>query len=312
MKGFTGGVISTLLLIIVLLIFWGGKNPKSINNAKAAPISSTQSTLKPTPNQNIHSVPLPSYITFAGEEVPLHKYHVKERLDREIMVNTYWHSNTLRILKLSERYFSIIEPILAKNGIPDDMKFIVMTESGLQENAASGAGAKGLWQFLKGTATQYGLEVSNEVDERYHIEKATEAACKYFKKAHEKFGSWALTAAAYNAGSSRINSLLGKQKVQNYFDLYLVSETDRYVFRILAFKELYNNPEKYGFYLNSSDRYPSQEYTTTKVKSISDIPTFALNNGTSYRELKLLNQWLRSTKLSPRKSGKEYTIKIPN
>ncbi len=261
--------------------------------------------------QVIKPLPTPDYITLGGEEAPLHQYDIRERLDRELLVNTYWHSSTIRMLKQANRYFPIIEPILAEHGVPDDFKYLALAESGLEMSAVSYAGAKGPWQFMKAAAKTFGLEVAEEVDERYHIEKSTHAAAKYLLAEKKSLGSWTLAAAAYNAGRTGIRRQLERQKVENYYDLYLTTETSRYVFRILAIKAIHQNPEKYGFYLDSNTMYQPIATTEVEVKSIPNIATFAQKYGTTYKEVKLLNPWLRHPKLSARSSGKKYLVKVP-
>lgn len=258
----------------------------------------------------IKAVKLPSGLHLAGEPVPIDKTDIKERLDRELLVNTYWQSNGLLLLKRAHKFFPIIEPILEKNGLPDDFKYLALAESGLQ-NVRSYAGAAGFWQFLKGTAREYGLEVNDNVDERYNLEKVTEAAAKYLKASKERFGSWTLAAAAYNAGNSKISRRLSEQKVDNYYDLLLNPETSRYVFRILALKEIISNPDKYGFVYDNTDLYNYPETRNILIDTeIPDLADFAKQYGITYKELKLVNPWLRETKLN-NKSKKEYLIKIP-
>lgn len=261
--------------------------------------------------QHIKAVPIPASMSFAGEQVPLHDYDVKERLDRELLSNAYWHSNTIRNIKLANKYFPIIEPILAENGIPDDFKYLAVIESSLDANASSHAGAVGYWQFLKDTAKENGLEVGTEVDERRHIEKSTRAACKYLKKVYNRFGNWSLAAAAYNAGSGGVNSQLTKQKANSYYDLVLNSETSRYVFRILAVKLILQNPEQYGLDVPYAERYHPVAFRVETVKSIPNIADFAHQRNTTYKQIKLLNPWLRTTALSASSSGKSYEVKIP-
>jgi len=264
-----------------------------------------------TLGQLIKPLPTPDYITLGGEEVPVSQYDIRERLDRELLVNTYWHSSMIRMLKQANRYFPTIEPILAEHGVPDDFKYLALAESGLEMSAASYAGAKGPWQFMKAAAKQFGLELAEEVDERYHIEKATHAAAKYLLEEKKALKSWTLAAAAYNAGRTSIRRQLERQKVKSYYDLYLNTETSRYVFRILAIKEIHQNPEKYGFYLDSNTMYQPIQTAEIEVKSIPSIATFAQKYGTTYKEVKLLNPWLRHPKLSARKSGKKYLVKVP-
>lgn len=259
------------------------------------------------------SVEVPYLVEFAGEELTLDRYDLHERYDREINGFTYLHSTTLLLIKKANRYFPIIEPILKKNGVPDDFKYLAVIESSLDHRAVSPAGAAGLWQFMPKTAPGYGLEVSPEVDERYSVEKSTEAACKYLKEAYTKYGSWASVALSYNAGQGRISGELEKQQADDSLDLWLVNETTRYYFRMLAIKQLFENPAKYGFILTEKDLYKPIEFTTEEVtQSIPDLATFAKNKGITYAQLKDFNSWLRDRKLtiSP-KSSKSYTILIP-
>lgn len=248
---------------------------------------------------------------FAGERIPVENFDVRERLERELIVNTYYHTSTILNLKKMTRFFPVIEPMLHEYGIPDDFKYLAVAESNLG-NVTSPAGAKGFWQFMKGTAGDYGLEVSSEVDERYHLEKATRAACQYLKKYHEKFGSWTSTAAAYNMGPSGFAKEAEVQGFTNYFDLNLNEETGRYVFRILAIREVLENPALFGFDLPEEEKYqPLSDFSIVKIdKSIPSLGDFAKEHGTTYRLLKVYNPWLLSYKLTNSK-GKEYEIKVP-
>ena len=259
----------------------------------------------------IRPVDLPDNLTLAGERLPMENFDVEERLDREMIINVYWPSTAIANMKRSGRYFPIIEPILAKHGVPDDFKYLAIAESGLK-NATSPAGAKGIWQFMKPTALHYGMVVNSEVDERYNIEKATENACKYLKGAYKKFGSWTLAAASYNMGEPRLKKRVRDQKVDSYYDLHLSEETMRYVFRIAAIKEIYSNKERYGFEVNHSDLYPPlDDYSIMKVNyPITSLANFARKYGTTYRKLKIYNPWLRTTYLR-NKARKTYKIKIP-
>lgn len=258
----------------------------------------------------IHAVHVPKELTFAGEPVPVSIFDVKERLDRELLVNTYWHSNSLQFFKLAHRWFPLIENILAEEGIPDDFKYLALVESGLRD-VISGKNAAGFWQFLKGTGKEYGLEINNNVDERYNIEKSTRAACKYLNKAYRDLGDWTLTAASYNMGRPRLKKLMQEQNVTSYYDLYLNDETSRYVFRIIAVKEIFAEPEKYGFHLNKEDLYKPIPYTTITINhNINDLSTFATELCTNYKTLKLLNPWLRQKNLQ-NPSRKTYNIKVP-
>ena len=259
----------------------------------------------------IKALKIPSNLTFAGEKVPTELYDIKERMDRELLVNTYWQSNGLLLIKKAHKYFPLIEPMLKKYGIPDDFKYLAVAESGL-ENNSSPAGAAGFWQFLKSSAKEYGLEVNQNVDERYNLEKATRIAAEYLKKSKERFGTWTLAAAAYNAGNARIARNLKRQQVDNYYDLLLNNETARYVFRIVALKEVLSYPKKYGFEFDEEDLYKLPNTQIVEVDTvITNIASFAKTFNTNYKELKLHNAWLRENKLN-NKSRKLYQIKIPN
>lgn len=252
----------------------------------------------------------PATIDFAGENVPLNISDVKERLDRELLVNANLHSSTILIIKRANRIFPIMEPILKQYGVPDDFKYLAVIESNLT-NAVSPAGARGIWQFMPQTAKEKGMEVTETVDERYHLEKATEAACKYLIEAKNKFGNWTLAAASYNGGVAGVNKQIDNQKVPSYYDLLLNEETSRYVFRILALKEIMKSPEKFAFNLSASELY--QNIPTKKVEvtsSIADLAQFAKDQGINYKILKIHNAWLRDTKLD-NPNGKTYYFDIP-
>ncbi len=261
--------------------------------------------------QIINPVPIDHEFKFVGERVPLENFDVLERLDRELIINTYRHSSTLQILKQSRRYFPVIEPILKEQGIPEDFKYLMVAESAFL-NATSSSGAKGFWQFMKKAAKEMGLEVNKDIDERYNLEKATLAACKYLRQNFRRFGNWTLAAAAYNIGPTKLKSELKEQEEQSFYDLNLNSETSRYLFRILAFKEIMSNPEKFGYYLNPEDYYqPLNKFYLVEVdNTIPDLAKFAHEHGTSYRMLKIYNPWLRTGRL-PDKSRRKYYIKIP-
>ncbi len=259
----------------------------------------------------ISAVKIPAELDFAGEPVPLDDPDVYERIDREIHVNTYWQSSTLLLIKRANKYFPVIEPILAREGVPSDFKYLAVAESSLM-NVTSPSGAKGFWQLLKNTAREYGLEVNDNVDERYHLEKATVAACQYLKKAKERFGSWTMAAAAYNAGMSRIGKRVEQQNVTDYYSLYLNEETSRYIPRIVVYKEILTHPEAYGFTFDKEDLYrPYSFYEVEVDTAIANLAEFASHFDVRYKDLKLLNPWLRDTKLN-NKSGKKYLIKIKN
>ncbi|PLX01956.1 MAG: murein transglycosylase [Marinilabiliales bacterium] len=261
-------------------------------------------------NYAIYAVSLPENLEFAGEKVPLEFIDIRESLDREILVNTYWQSQTMLFLKRSNKFFPIIEPILKKNNIPDDFKYLAVAESGLQ-NVVSPAGARGYWQFLNSTGKDYGLEINNEVDERYSIEKSTEAACKYLQESYKKYKNWTLVAASYNVGMRGLDKQLVRQKESNYYNLLLNNETARYLFRILAIKTILSQPKEFGFHYRAKDLYYPIRYNNITVDtSITDWADFAKTHNTNYKILKLLNPWLRDVKLT-NSSGKKYQIKIP-
>ncbi|NOU61032.1 lytic transglycosylase domain-containing protein [Marinifilum sp. JC070] len=260
---------------------------------------------------NVYALKTPNELKFGDELVPLDRWDVKESLDRELLVNTYWQSQTLLFLKRSNRYFPIIEPILKEQGVPDDFKYLALIESGFVPTIKSPAGAVGVWQFMSGTAKDYGLEVSAEVDERYNIEKATVAACKYLKDSYKKYGSWTLVAASYNAGRRFVDKQLKLQDAGNYYDLLLGEETGRYVFRILAIKMIMEDPAGYGFKFRKSDLYPEIPTRKITIKSpVKDFAVFAKENGVNYKVLKYFNPWLRRAYLT-NKYKKEYEITLP-
>lgn len=259
----------------------------------------------------ISSIDIPKDLNFAGEIVPQEDPEIMERIDREFLVNTYWQSNALLLMKRAHKYFPVIEPILAKNGIPDDFKYLAVAESGLT-NVVSPAGATGFWQIMRETGREYGLEINSNVDERYHLEKSTEVACKYLNRWKDKYGSWSLTAAAYNAGPGSINKYMGIQQVDNYWDLLLGDETGRYVFRILAIKEILSNPEKYGFHLEKDDYYTAVPTFTVEIdEPVSSFADFAQQYEINYKILKRHNPWLREPHLN-NSTRKKYAIEIPN
>lgn len=259
---------------------------------------------------NVYALNVPNDLEFAEEQVPLDDPEVFERMDRELLVNTYWQSNGLLMFKRANKYFPVIEPILKEYGVPDDFKYLAVIESGLT-NAVSPAGARGFWQILRTTARENGLEVNNNVDERYNLEKATEVACKYLLKAKERFGSWTLAAASYNAGMAGVDRRLKAQNVNTYYDLLLGEETGRYVFRILALKEILNAPTKYGFNFRHKDLYKNiPTYKVPVDTAVTDFVKFSEKFGITYKILKTHNPWLREAHLN-NKSRKQYYIEIP-
>ncbi len=258
----------------------------------------------------ISALKIPENLNFAGEPVPIENPDIYERMDRELLVNTYWQSNALLLIKRAHKYFPIIEPILKEYGIPDDFKYLAVIESGLTQ-AVSPAGAVGFWQIMKGTGKDYSLEINANVDERYHIEKSTRVACEYLKNSKENFGSWTMAAAAYNAGNTGVLRQLERQQVSNYYDLLLGEETGRYVFRILALKEILKNPLKYGFHFNEAQLYKNIPTHPVQVDtSVENFARFAQKYKINYKILKLHNPWLREANLS-NASGKMYQIEIP-
>jgi membrane-bound lytic murein transglycosylase D len=258
----------------------------------------------------VFSIHIPKNLNLAGEKVPINDFIVREAMEKELIINTYWQSQSLLLHKRANRWFPVIEPILKQNGIPDDFKYIALIESQLT-NAVSPQGATGFWQLVEPTAKGYGLIINEEVDERYDVAKATQAACKYFNEAYKIFNNWTLVAASYNRGMTGVQAALDKQKVGNYYDLLLTEETARYVFRILAMKEIISRPKVYGFILRKKDLYPP--VATKKItvdSSISDLALFAISQKINYRILKTFNPWLRANTLTnPEK--KRYTIEIP-
>jgi membrane-bound lytic murein transglycosylase D len=258
----------------------------------------------------IISPPVPDELYFCGERVPMDNFEVYERIDRELIVNTYFHSATILAMKRANRWFPVVEPILEANGTPDDMKYLMIAESGIT-NAISPAGATGYWQFMEEAALKYGLEVDSEVDERYNMEKATEAACRYLNEAYDLFGSWTMAAASYNTGIENVQKQIERQKAKNYYNLVFSEETLRYIARAVTIKEIMNNPEKYGFDIKRNELYNPLPYKLVQVNGpVDDLADFAIGYGINYRILKLYNPWLRDNVLK-NKDRKVYSIKIP-
>ena len=262
--------------------------------------------------ENLHnfSAPIPDTLTLCGEQVPLDNVFVREALDRELTAITYQHNATFTILKRAFRYFPLIEKYLKECSAPEDLKYLCVAESSLA-NVTSPAKAEGFWQFMKNTATSYGLNVSDEYDERYNLEKATKAAVKYLKGSQSRLGSWSLACAAYNCGEQGLRARMKEQGISNYWDLALNTETGRYVYRILAYKVLMQSPKQYGFYLREQDAYQPLEYETVKVdSSITDFYAFSKKIGTTYKMFRAANPELRAKKLT-NKSKKTYTLYYP-
>lgn len=292
-------IISLFSVVIITVLFMN-----AIDKNETDPITNTHK------NYKIKALQLPENLNLAGERVPLEIFDVRERMERELLVNTYWQSNGLLLLKRANKYFPILEPLLKKYGLPDDFKFLALAESGFTDETST-VGAAGIWHFMKKTGKEYGLEINNNVDERYNIEKSTKVASEYLINSKNRFNSWTLAAAAYNAGNYGISRRIEAQNVINYYDALLPDETERYVFRILALKEIINNPEKYGFVFEKEDLYTLQKTKTIKIDSaITNITSFANKFGMNYKEFKIHNPWLRENKLN-NKSRKTYEIKIP-
>ncbi|MBN2862722.1 MAG: lytic transglycosylase domain-containing protein, partial [Bacteroidales bacterium] len=248
--------------------------------------------------------------SFAGEKMPLENFDTRESLDRELLTSAYRHSSTILIIKRANRYLPVIEKILEKNNIPDDFKYLAAAESEFS-NVISPAGATGFWQIMQATGREEGLEINNEVDERYNLEKATQFACDYFRRSYERYGSWTLAAASYNGGRSAIDEQIRIQKQNNYYDLLLTEETARYIFRVVAYKLIITDPDSYGFKIARDELYPELNYYEVKIDTaITSFSDFAEQFGTNYKLLKYLNPWLRKPYLTDRQK-KEYFIKIP-
>jgi hypothetical protein len=283
---------------------------KSIKKTEPTIKAGTDPAKSTSDTYRIKALKIPENLTFAGEKVELDKTDIRERIDRELLVNTYWQSNALLWFKRTNKYFPVIEPILKEKGVPDDFKYLSVIESDLR-NVTSPAGAKGMWQMLKEAARENGLEVNSNVDERYHLEKATRAACDYLIDAKERLGSWTLAAAAYHAGNYGIEKRLKEQQVTSYYDVLAGENTERYIPRIIAAKEILTHPEKYGFEFEKDDLYElGPTYSVEVDTAITDIASFAKKYGTNYKELKMYNPWLRENKLN-NKTRRLYQIKIP-
>ena len=293
-------LVGTLLLLSAILL---------VGSSFLQPNSAFKSYGLSDPSK-VFALDIDEAYSFAGETVTLDEHDLRERMDKELLVNTYWQSNMMLMIKRSNKYFPTIERILKEEGVPDDFKYLAVIESGL-ENVNSPVGAKGFWQIMKTTGREMGLEVNSNVDERYHIENATRVSCTYLKKAKKKLGSWTLAAASYNRGISGINRLLEKQQAETYYDLLLNSETRRYVFRILAMKEILSNPTRYGFVFEVQDLYTKIPVYTVEVDTaISNIARFAKTMGINYKQMKIHNPWLLQNHLN-NKSRKLYHIKLP-
>jgi hypothetical protein len=292
-------ILSFCGLVLLLIIV------KLFNFSVSDPVSDKAYKNYFNSNYKIFGITLPKTPEFCGEAVPVSDYTIRESLEKELLVNTYWQSQTLLFFKRCNRWFPVIQPILKRNHIPDDFKYIAVVESGFT-NVVSPAGATGFWQLVEPTAKNYGLEITDEVDERYNVEKSTEAACRFFKEAYDRYHNWTLVAAAYNLGMGGIDKQLEKQRASNYYDLFLNDETSRYVFRILAVKDILTRPKTYGFELRQKDLYPALPTYSIKVDSaVTDLADFAIKQGITYKTLKMLNPWLRKNIL-PNPEKKTY------
>ena len=301
MRYYLTGVISlfTILIIVLFISFNNTSSTAELSEGEEFP-----------QGYKIVSPEVPNYLEFAGERIPTENFEVFERMDREFISNTYFHSATILALKRATRWFPVIEPILKKNNIPDDFKYLCVAESNL-ENVVSYAGATGFWQFMEPAGKKYGLEINSLVDERYDVWKSTEAACKYLNDSYTMFDSWILAAASYNMGQDGVELQLQRQKAKNYFNLVINSETSRFVARIVAIKYLLQNPEIYGFDIKEDEKYKLLEYHEVKLdSSVSDFPDYAKSLGINYFILKMYNPWLRENYLT-NKNRTVYMIKIP-
>jgi hypothetical protein len=300
----------TILVASILLILGEETQGQPLSSRRSKSLAPENLTEPPYLPQNVYTPALPSSLDFANEAVPLENFDTRESLERELMVNMFWHSQMLFIIKQTSRFFPTIEAILRKHSIPDDFKYLCVAESGLQQ-VVSPAKAVGFWQLMPATGKELGLEINSEVDERYHVEKSSGAACKYLQKAYDTFGSWTLAAASYNMGMNGLMQQMERQKSISYHDLRLNDETSRYIFRILALKLIISDPQKYGFYIPLNEMYPP--YRCREVMVSAPIPSwadFAIHYNTNYKILKLLNPWLRDAMLT-NKNNRTYYVKVP-
>ena len=292
--------------LMLVAIFAPSSEAEAHSRRTATASSVHQPAFSPVVNPEV-----PSHVKFAGQTIKLDDNDMWERLDRELTAMAYTHGNTMLCIKRANRYFPVIAPILKRNGMPADMIYLAAIESTMNPRAVSGAGAAGLWQFMASTAKEYGLEVSSDVDERYDVEKATQAACRYLKNAYEKYGNWESVAASYNGGMGRVTKELDAQQAESAYDLWLAEETQRYMFRLLAMKMIMENPKDYGFQLKAHNLYQPIEYETVVVDGpVADWPQWAINHGIDYMTLREHNPWIRSKSLT-NKSGKTYRVKVP-
>ena len=294
-----------VLSILVSVVFYSfGRQSKAANI-----IQNTTYIAEP---QKVHSLRISDKFHFAGEDVPFVRFDVRENIDRELLAFTYMHSTILMLVKRANLYFPIIEPILKEQGIPDDFKFLALIESHFNQRALSPVKAAGVWQFMDETGKSYGLEINSQVDERLDITKSTIAACKYLKESYDLYGDWIIVAASYNGGRGRMTRELSRQKVESFFDLFLNEETTRYIYRIIASKEIISNPAKYGFCLRKEDFYHTVGIQTVAVNTaVENWADWAQERGTTYGQLKYFNPWIQDIKLD-NKNRKTYQVRIPN
>ena len=294
------GLLSGLLFTCLITISFGSSD-------KDPTVSGVEEVFTHLPQQ-VHSIDINKSYDLAGELVPMNM-DTRERLDRELSVNAYWHSSTLLNIKMAAKYFPTIERILAEEGVPDDFKYLAVAESNLR-NVSSGAEAKGFWQFRKKTGKEWNLEINNEIDERYHLEKSTQAACKYLKHMKKKFGTWSNAAAAYNVGHTSFNKQRQAQGEDSFYNMNINAETSRYLFRIIAIKEIITNPQVYGFYLDSMDKYDLQDQVEHigVSSSIPNLSVWAHDRGISYRTLKYFNPWLIAGELTVKRNTYKIAI----
>lgn len=294
--------VPSLMLLVILIKLFNFSSDDSVSDEDYRSYF--------TSNYRVFGITIPKDINFCGEEIPINDFTVYEALERELLVNTYWQSQTVLLHKRASRWFPIIEPILAKNGVPDDMKYVALAESGLT-NAISPQKASGFWQIMDVTANHYGLEISSEVDERFNVEKATQAACEVLLDAYKRYNSWTMAAASYNLGMGGIDKAIAKQQTDSYYSLYLNEETARYVYRIVALKEIISRPKAYGYHLRKQDLYPVIPVNKITVDTaITDLASFAIAKGTTFKVLKVLNPWLMGSALT-NSAKKSYIIQLP-
>jgi len=296
------GMLSVaLILILTASIFLQNETLSSITNIPAQDFPQGYKIISPH---------IPDKLVFAGEKVPMENFEVRERIEREFIVNTYFHSLTILAIKRANRWFPVIEPILRQNNIPNDFKYLCVNESNL-ENVISPANATGFWQFIKETGKKYNLEINRTIDERYHVEKSTKAACDYLNDAYNMFGTWTMAAASYNMGTNGTTNQIERQQTKNFYNLVLNPETSRYVARIVAFKYIMENQSLYGFDIKRNELYePLKFYEVILDSTVTDFANYAASLGINYKTLKLYNPWLRDNYLNNTK-GKIYKIKVP-